>query len=253
MRELFGCSLNGEEFLSIDPQLYIQDIREQVKMTAETANRPGGGKRLTGGVSRDELTVTILFMVKERNRAKRQDIISRVNRWATEGWLTVSTRPDQRLYVVRTQAADSAAFAWHEDMSIVFSTYNGAEWQDRYPVSASITGASGSASMIPRGTRDCPLDADITASGATVTSFTLTANGKQIAFSGLSIADGHTLHMYHDGLDLLHADVDGYAMLSHRTPASHDEIPLIPAQANTVSFSADGACAVKLYARGRYD
>ena len=209
---------------------------------------------LLGQAVRDELSIVIRFMIKERNRANRQHIISTVNGWAGEGWLQVSTRPGKRLYVTCIQPANSAAFAWNEDMTLTFAACGDPYWQDVFPIKAPVSGNSGSAEIHPIGTRPCVLEADITNAGdSAVTSLSLTANGKTISFANLRLSKGKTLKLYYDERHILRATVDGNGVLSYRTPASADDIQLIPAQANTIQFDANGTCNAVLYARGRYD
>lgn len=251
---MFTCALNGVQFLSIDERLYIEDIEEQPSIEAETATRPAYGQTLVGMTGRHELSISITFMVKQCNRATRQGVISAVNGWAKDGWLTLNTRPGQRLYVFCSEPATSVAYAWHESMRITFTAYDDAIWQEIEPKSTNITGASGTASITPNGTSPCCLEADIrNTSGGVVTSCALSANGKTITLSGMSLASGKTLRLYYDKHNNLIASVDGAGILAYRTPESADDVWLTNGQANTVTFAASGACAVTLYARGRYD
>ena len=248
------CALNGEGFHALDPRLYIQDIQEQVRMAVETAKRPAWGSTLLNAPARDSLSVTVRFMVKECDRAKRQGVIGRVNAWAKEGWLTLSTRPEQRLYAVCTQPAGSEAFKRSADMELTFTAYDGACWQAVYPVSVTGSGKDLQLSIIPRGTRPCRLEARIAnTSEGTVNSLRLAANGKTMSFSGLGLQSGQTLEIRYDHRRLLGAFIGSTGKLACRTADSADDIPLLPGKGNTVTFSADRACGVTLYARGEYD
>lgn len=253
MREMLACALNGQEFLALDPRLYIQDIEEQARTRVETAALAGGGQRALGGCRREGLTVTLRFMVKERDRAARQRVIDRVNAWAGEGWLTCSTRPEQRLYVLCTQPAGSAARKWSEDLQVVFAAYDRACWQERYPVSVTMSGQAGEAELRPMGSQPCCLEAEITnVSGGTVNRALLAAQGQKVEFAGLSLAAGKKLSISYDAHHLLCAAVDGEGRLACRTADSDDDVRLTPGQSNAVRFEADGACDVTLYARGEW-
>lgn len=254
MREMFNCSLNGEDFLLLDPRLRIQDIQEQVKYTVQTANRPAYGKTPLGIPGRDELQISISFMIKAQDRSQRQGIINKVNGWAKSGWLTISTRPWQRIYAHCTQPANSEAFSWSADMSIVFTAYGDARFQDINPVHATISGSSGSASIRPLGTSACMLEADIVnRSSSSISSVSLTVGGKTLAFNGLGLAAGKTLKIFCDEHDILQASINGVGKLACRTPASADDLRLKPLASNTVQFISSATCNVTLYARGRYD
>ncbi|MBQ9301294.1 MAG: hypothetical protein IJ214_12385 [Clostridia bacterium] len=254
MNERMRCALNGAEMTLLDPRLYIQDIEEQIKMNILTAERPGYGLTPLGTPEREQLNVLVRFVIKEKRRMERTGIISRVNAWAKEGWLTVSTRPEQRLYVRCTQPAGSQALPLNGEMLICFTAYDEAYWQDQYAVSASASGTGGSVILRPRGTRKCRLEAEIiNQSGDTVNNLTLRANGGLLAFEGLGLEAGQALRLYHDGRRLLHADAGDKAALDCRRADSADELLLMPGRENTVEFTADGRCGVTLRARGEYD
>ena len=255
MREYYNASLNDAEFVSIDPRLYINDLEEQAKVAVETANRPRYGQTVVGQPARDELTVEIRFMIKERDRTVRQGIIDKVNAWAAApGWLQLSTRPDKRLYVICTQSANAAAHRWNEELRLALTAYDVPYWQELYPVQASLTGNSGSVTLRPKGTRRGLLDADIkNVSGSTVNTLYLTANGCTLAFTGLGMTNGQTLEISHDPRGLLCAQIGSAKKLICRTPGSDDDVPLAPMQDNTVTLVADGKCEVTFYVRGEWE
>ena len=254
MKEKLDCALNGIALESVDPRLYVQDIAEEIRMRVDTAPRVDRGLRLIGAPEREGLTVTLRFMVKERDRAARARVISRVNAWAREGWLTVSTRPEQRLYVVCTQPAGSETYRWSGDMQLTLTACGEACWQDRYPTAASVSGSAGEAVLRPLGTRPCPLEARIVnRSGEALNALSLTVNGRRMAFEGLGLAEEETLEIACDEYGLLKAAVNGAGRLSCRTADSADALTLTPCRENAVRFAADGTCGVTLYARGRYD
>ena len=255
MREFYKVSLNDNEFINIDPRLYINDLEERASFQVDTANRPGYGQKLVGQPERSKLDVTLRFMIKERDRAKRQTIVDQVNAWAAApGWLHLSTRPEKRLYVVCTQSADPTAHKWNEELNLTLTAYDHPYWQERFPVKATYTGAYGTATLRPRGSRRCWLDADIlNTSGGTINSLSVAANGCTLAFDGLGLGNGQTLRISHDPQGRLQAEVGSDRKLSCRTPASDDDVPLAPMQDNTVTLWADGACETTFYARGEWE
>ena len=253
MREDFTCSLNGQEFLLLDPRLYIQDIEEQIKVTAETVKRPVYGTTLAGQLGHDLLNITITFMIKEADRAKRQQVIQCVNGWAKSGWLTLSTRPGLRLYVHCTQPVNHTAFTWSDDLSLTFTAYDESYWQSVLPVTATASGTAATLHLNPGGTRPCCLEARITSTSSTVNAVTLTVNGRVFAFERLALAKNKTLVIGYDERHLLYATVDGVSKLSCRTAASADDLWLEPSADNSVRFTAGAACSVTLSAKGEYD
>lgn len=254
MREDLRCALNGEEMIGLDPRLYINDIDEKIKVSPETGNRPHYGQTLVGVLGHDSIAVTITFIVKECDRAARQGVIQKVNGWAKEGWLTLSTRPQQRLYVHCTQPVSNKAFSRSEELTVVFMAYDEAYWQEAVPQSAAMSGTTGSVTVRPFGTRECCLEASITnTSEETVQALTLAANGFSWTFEGLSLAAGETLDILYDQRNVLSMSVGNVSKLACRTGTSADDLLLYPAQENTVQFVADQTCDVTLYVRGRYD
>ena len=253
MTEEIRCALDGADLTSLDPRIHIQDVEERPRMRVETRARPGYGSALAAS-ERESLAVIISLMIKEPDGTARQQAMQAVRGWAKRGWLTVSTRPGQRLYVVCTQPPETRWRRWSEETQIVLTAYDGAFWQDVYPAAAGFTGADGSAGIRPGGTRACRLEAEIrNASGERVDSVALSANGETMAFAGLGLAAGETLRISYDERGLLHAEAAGEGKLSCRTAESADDVPLFPARENTVRFAADGECAVTLRARGVYD
>lgn len=254
MRNDFTCSVNGEDMYLIDPRIYIEDIEESVKNSAETDKRPHYGQTLVGAVGHETVTVTVSFMIKEPDRAKRQQIITKINGWAKEGWLTVSTRPWQRIYAVCTQPANTEAFAWSESMRLVFTAYDEAYWQASVPVTVSDSGTSLTLAVNPLGTHRSCLEAEITnVSGSAVNTLSLAVNGQTMAFEGLNLANNKTLVLGYDEHHYLFAKVDGVSKLSCRTASSADDLWLKPGIANTVQCTCQRNCGVKLIARGAYD
>lgn len=254
MRNDFTCSLNGEEMHLLDPRIYIEDIEETVKNTAETGKRPHYGQTLVGPVGHDTIAVTVSFMIKEPNRFKRQQIITKINGWAQDGWLTVNTRPWQRIYVVCTQPVSTEAFKWSADMKLVFTAYDEAYWQTTLPVIVTGSGTSDSLAINPLGTHRCGLEAEIkNTSGSAVNTLSLSVNGKTMAFEGLGLANNKTLIIGYDERHYLFAKVDGVSKLNCRTAASADDLWLNPGVANTVQCTCQHVCSIKLIARGAYD
>lgn len=255
MREELRCAVDGNELLSVDPRLYIQEIEEQVKADARVAGRPGGGSRLCGGaVGREALTVTLRFLVKEKDRAQRAAILARVNAWARRGWLTVSTRPWQRLYVVCVQPADGGALRWSGEARLVWAAYDWPYWTGTVPFSAAVDGESGAVWLCPEGTRDYCAEAELTnCSGENIGNLSFYfGGGEKLAFSGLEWADGAVFRLYYDERHLLRAEAGGLPALDCLTADSEDGI-LLPPGRNSVIYYADGRCAGRISARGVFE
>lgn len=254
MREELACALNNKEFLSLDPCLYINDIEEQAKLNTETAKRPHYGLMLVSAPGHETLTVTVSFMIKMPNRIKRQQIIQKVNEWAKEGWLETNIRPYQRLYVVCTQPATTEAYKWSEEMKIVFTAYNESYWQSTVPVTATGSGTSVSLTINPLGTRQCCLEAQIkNNSSSSMSTVSITTNGKTMAFEGLAMAQNDILSIGYDENHILYAKVGNTSKLNCRTAASADDLWLNPSTINTVSVTCQRSSLITISARGAYE
>lgn len=254
MRDLLTCALGGVSFLGLDEKLYLEEIEEAPNIVVETGKRPYYGQILLNTPGVDTLTVTLTFMVKKCDRQERQDVIDKVSGWATEGYLTVGHRPGKRLYVVCTQRPKTKTFSWTERMTIIFTAYSESCWEEVTPTTLTLTGTSASTSTFkPNGTRPCFLEAEITNAGsAALTSLTLTANGKSIALSGISVAVGSKVTIAYDERHLLSIKSGSTSLLAYRTAASQDDLLLNPGVNNSVSIVTNVTCSTVLKARGMW-
>ncbi|MBR6861171.1 MAG: hypothetical protein IKM73_07620 [Acidaminococcaceae bacterium] len=254
MRDLLTCALGGVSFLGLDEKLYLEEIEEAPNIVVETGKRPYYGQILLNTPGVDTLTVTLTFMVKKCDRQERQDVIDKVSGWATEGYLTVGHRPGKRLYVVCTQRPKTKAFSRTERMTIIFTAYAESCWEEVTPTTLTLTGTSASTSTFkPNGTRPCFLEAEITNAGsAALTSLTLTANGKSIALSGISVAVGSKVTIAYDERHLLSIKSGSTSLLAYRTAASQDDLLLNPGVNNSVSIVTNVTCSTVLKARGMW-
>ena len=249
-----SCAMNGAELTALDPRIRIQEIAERVKLAWNDAGRLLRGVGDGGALRHEALTVTVRFMIKEESRAERMQVITRINGWAREGWLTVSMRPGLRLYALCTQAADCASQRWNGEMELVFTACGTGCWEETTPRTAVLSAAGGRVNIVPRGTRPCKLEAQmINQSGAAIAWVELRTENAYWRFEGLELAAGKALVLTHDEYGVLQAVADGEKVMRCRTAGSADELLLTPGQSNEVRFSAGGACAVTIAARGVFD
>ena len=255
MRDLMTCALGGIGLLDLDDHIYIEDIKEEITTDQETAKRAAYGLFPLTEPMHESITVTVTFMVKERNRAARDAIIRKVRGWAKKGWLTTNLRPDQQLYVYCTQPPPSEAFDWTARMDIVFTGCGEAYWQDIVPltVSSSSASVSGTRIITPNGTHDCFLEVEIRPSGGTLTSVNITVGAQVMQLSGLSIVDGSALQIYYDERHLLHIESNGVSMMNKRLGTSADDIILTAGQPNTVLLQFNRICNYTIKVRGLWE
>ena len=252
MRDLLTCALGGVGLLDLDDRIYIEDIRDDIAIDHETAKRPSYGLYPLNDPNHQSITVTVTFMVKERDRVARAAVIQKVRGWADKGWLTTNLHPDQQLYVFCTQPPPSESLKWNAKMDIKFTAYGEAYWQEIVPLSASSSSAASSATraITPRGTQDCFLEAQIAPSSGTLTSVTITVGTQQFKLTGLSVTSAAPLLIYYDELHNLHIESGGTSLLSKRSGDSSDDIILTAGQPNTVTMTFSRACNYTIKARG---
>lgn len=254
MREMMSCALDGIGLLDLDESIYIENIQEEAAIDHEKAKRAGYGTFPLNRPGRESVTVTVTFMVKKRDRTARMAVIEKVRGWASEGWLTVNTRPGRRLYVFCTEPPAFETFDWTARMEIGFTAYGEAYWQETVPLSVSSSSAVSSDTRVitPRGTKDCFLEAQITPSGGTLTAVSVTVGTQTLTLSGLSVTQAAPLRIYYDELHLLHIESGNGSLLSKRSAESADDIILTAGQANTVILTFSCACSYTIQARGMW-
>lgn len=249
----YACAMDGQGLQDIDPSVYITDIQEaEPRIRADTLGSAlRDGQRLTR-LHRESLAVSVTFEVHERDAARRKAVAQRACEWARDGWLTISDRPGQRLWVVCDRLpVVTSALRWTDRLTVGFTAYALPYWQEAHPVSASFTGARGTAYIAPAGTRDCCLEAEITAQSGTVDLLTIAVNGRRFAFEGLGLARGQTLVIgYDDEHHRQFMRVGDRSALGKRTAASADDLILHPRMQNAVTIEADAPVRATLKGRG---
>lgn len=104
-----------------------------------------------------------------------------------------------------------------------------------------------------RGNRAAPIGMKLTAA-ATLTWATLTLNGETLRLEGMSLLAGEKAIISYDrdSGELMAITHNGDAGLTYMTASSPDEGLAASPGRNVISLHADAACAITLYARGRW-
>lgn len=252
MRTDITCALGGVSLHELDSRIYVEDIKEDPNYTMETVSRAGYGTFPLTNPERDSLVIKVIGYVKERDRTAREAVYQKILGWCTNGWFTKNTRPGQRIYVYCTKPPGTETYK-SARLEIEFTAYGEASyWQDVTPVQVSSSSAVSSAtvSITPSGTQECFLEAEIAPSSGTLTSVSITARGRTIALTGLSVTQSAPLLIFYDELHILHIESDGTSLLSKRSAASADDILLKAGQSNSVSLTFGRACTYTIKARG---
>lgn len=257
----YSVWINNKGLQDIDESIYITDIREkEPKQQVQTAARAwGDGLRLLR-MKRESLSVVVRFAIREQNPARRRDICARIRTWAQEGYLTTSDRPGQRLYVVceKLPTVDSA-LRWTREIELTFTAYDMPYWESTTPTKATVTANiltdagryDGYTSVRVAGDVKCPLDAVITATGATDYLRLYTADDQFIILQGLGMKQGDVLTISHDRRGILSMKLGNTSVMSKRTAKSYDDLMIPPNKTFALALRADCVCTATYTARGR--
>lgn len=231
----YGAWLDGLPLDRISPAIYITDIREEpAAMNVLTLPRASGNGSFVTRRTRDSLSVTIRFAIREYDTVRRKAILQDIITWAKKGkHLSISDRPGQRLRVAVDELPTiQSALRWTQELSLTFTAYSSPFWENDYADSLTTSGA---ASMTVAGDADsATVDVSITPSGDTVT---VKADQTTITLTDLSGA----VEITHGDDGLLRIVSGGESILSHRTPESSDDLTATPGRVN--DFSVEGGTA----------
>lgn len=255
MRELRrqNAWIDGESLRGLDGRIIVRRILEdapQVEMTY--GDIPGGHGQRYLGRRRINRRVSIVIAIRELyDLSARARVVDAVNAWAKDGVLTVSYRPNQRLLVRRAgPAATGDVRDYNADIQIDFDAPASPFWEDAFPARLSLSGESGSGSVVVTGTAPGLAAVTVTPEAA-LTALTVTAGATAMAFEGLAIPAGQPVTIDHDDHGYLRIASGGASLLSKRTAASADELLGGPGPC-ACAFTADAACQVDFAIRGRY-
>ena len=244
--------INRASLRAVDDIILIQQINEEPPQIAVTyGENPGwNGQRL---LQRNRTTrrITITFQLRELyDLSRRARVIDAINGWAQDGILQVSYRSGQqiRVYCVNRPTMGAARDVL-EEYTIGFEAAVSPFWEDAQPVSLSLSGTDESGTLFVPGTEPCRLTTEITPTGGTLTEFTITAGGSVFAFSGLDIAQDTPIKIAYTDDGYLTVSAANTSLLPCRSAASADDLLVSPG-VQTISFEADVACDVTIYARG---
>ena len=263
MRTRISVALNGIELHSLDVRIVLQGVDEGAASWNITAgNRAGNDGQHVTSVEKRYRDVIVSFAIAEkRDLISRSDIIQRVCAWAAAGGdLTVSYRDRQKLRVICAQMPSVKTLTkWAETYSITFRAYDIPFWQSMDAENATVSATtSGSASIRVKESAGGKLCFEATnGSGGTVDTVSVSANGKTMAFSSLSLANGEKLIVDYDEKDIQRIRIKNTSnvyrsAMAKRTTASADDIPL-KTGGNTISVTSGAALSWNLYTYGRWE
>lgn len=266
MRTLHSVWLDGQALQDVDDRLYIVDIIESTPMLQiESAPQTGiDGSRMLSRFRR-ETEVTVFFLIRRRDPAKRREIMDDVLIWCGDGELSISSRPGQyaNAKITSYPAIDSSA-DWTQTLQMTFTVFGG-YWLSDTPQTASLAyehdpepetiGAAEEKelTLYPSGTADtCYLEFQITNDDPAddMDDIIIAVGDYSFTFADLGLGAGDTLECTYDANGFLTLTIDGTSVLAYRT--GDDDIILAQRESNTVGVKTIKAATVTVTARGRW-
>lgn len=233
--------LDDQPMHDLDPTIYITDVMEQTPQIDVLAfGRAIGDGQHVSRRTRQMLTVSVKFAIREYDTARRKSVMQKIHLWTMgKTWLTISDRPGQRLRVsVDNLPTITSAGKWTETLSLTFTAYESPYWES---TRLHMVHTDGSAAMLVPGTApSAKVDVSITTGGEGNTStITVLCDPYVIALTGMALAPGSAVIFRHDEQGVLHIEADGVSILHHRVPESADDLLITPGKATALSCTAD--------------
>lgn len=255
----YRCAIDGQALDDIDESIYITDIQENAPKlrTESVVNAKYSGTRITRRI-RQSLSIKISFVIRERDVQRRQCVMQNILSWAKEGYLTINTRPEQRLHVTpETFPAVDSALRWWDTLTMEFVAYSFPFWQDEFPVNVRISGTTGSKSVFIPGDaweeNVAFVEVEVVNRGSSAMNvLTLTAGDTSFSFSSLNLPPGKTLYISYGDDRILRIISDGESALSKRNPESSDDLCMPIGARGNVSIDANQTVDAIYKIRGVY-
>ena len=251
MTSRYAATLNDVSLASLDSSILLLDIQYQpVDLQDSTINiAKRHGARLVDrsyGVS----SVRILFEIHKYGINDRQEVCGKVQKWAKNGGvLEVNDRSGQYLQCICTEfPVISSAKNWTDPVSITFTAFDVPFWQEKTAVTATLTGTSDTEYVSVPGSVDGALvEADITAN-ASLSSVTLTVNGRDLILSGLSASANDVIKITYDANAIQSIKLGNTSLMDKRTGV--DDLLAKCGETNVFEIEASASVSVVFKVRG---
>lgn len=250
-------SLDGLSMADVSPLIRVVDVIElRPSRTTTSRERLGAPGSFLIKDHLNTRQVRVQFSVLTDDEAERTRVLSELTAWAMEGrYLQLKDRPGQRLRVVCTETPlTMSKRKWTELCEMTFTAFGLPFWEDASPVQSYAAAATDcTLTLSPMGTvRQVPLLCSVTPTESPLASLRITANGAEMAFSGLAVPVGKTLSIdYEDGLlSAKWTATNGTVTPCLRFRTGAEYIPINTRQRNRVRVTTNTACNVTIGARG---
>lgn len=250
----FDAAINGVSLSGLDPYIMLADIDERPpEYRQELAARAiRSGQRINARM-RLSLTVALKIHITTPSILTRSHVMQRLAEWVGDGgWLTINTRPGQRLYVYPDpMPALGSHLAWTDEIEVTLTAYERPYWEQAFPTVAVIVD---NGVLTPTGTMpEAYVEVDVINNGdGNLTTLTATCATTHIKLEGLAVPPGEHVRISYTDKDVLTITAAGASALANRTAESHDDLIAHVRKSNDISVTADQAVSATFMARGRY-
>ena len=253
MRSRYEVSLNNEALSSIHPNIYVSDISytpASIKTESYTVAKRDGARINRRYI--DKASVTVQFMVRIYNPIERQEVCSRIIRWARDGGnLRTSDRYEQTLQCTCDNfPAIASSHQWTDTLSLTFTAYEKPYWESINTSSITLNGTTGSGNLFVPGDAFGAYVSVTVHANAALTSAVLTVEGRTLSLTGLNVASGKDINITYTDQMIQRIMVDSTSLLDKRTGA--DDLIAECGKINTFSFETSASANVTFNAKGAW-
>ena len=258
-------ALNGVQLDSVDDRIMISGVvTGDGKENIQTVSLWGDttGSRVTS-MHRDSLDITVKFRIrlKKRSMADREEVIEKVNAWASAGGqLTTNYKTNRLINVFLAQAAAAGdPWEWTKEYSLVFRACGVPYWQS-YSATGVTNKSSNAFSFTVKGSARSVMNVTFkNKSGSTCDTFSVDTGESSMSFSSLGLGNNETLYITHNDtgrkclLEITIKDTNGVyrSAMSKRSVGSSDDLYVTPGS-RTITVTAQGAGDITVSNYGRF-
>ena len=261
MHGLFEATLDGVAFSSIADELILTDIHEDdPRMDTVTSALPLRPGMLRTRNVRQSLSVTLHYVVRTQDVARRAAVHDLVTAWAINGGkLTINSRPGKQLLVVMdAPPALGSSMKWTDEVSLTLTAYAWPYWQSTPAPSVTGTLVEHNGSYVLHdvltvgGAVAAPCTVMAYDLGGELNSFRVAVGDTYFQLEDLGIQAGGALMISYDDQGMLRIIPMGVEDVSSRlhcrTADSHDDMLATPGDV-PISVEADVPCTVRVTAK----
>lgn len=249
MATMYDAFVNSASLSALDERIIVTDIRGKKPDTrVSIAERPVNAGSFLVNAKRKSLSVSIAFVLWERDIAQRRALLDKVLTWANGDpvWLGTSEQPGRYLIArMEPMPVIPSAAKWTEEIVITFTANEFPHWREIEYGQATV-GYYEQGSLYVPGNADTLVSVDVKNTGtADISAVYLYVGDTQMGFYGITLPPGETLSIGYSERNLLYAKIGEVSVLDKRDVNSNDDFVMksgqhtgVLAVASDVNFSA---------------